>query len=83
MYSVGNSANGGMQKRGMILPFQPLALTFDSISYYVDMPAVSLQGCFSITQINPCNSRTTGVSMYMYINMDASDFAVGNESTRS
>jgi hypothetical protein len=27
-------------KRGMILPFQPLAISFDDIKYYVDMPAV-------------------------------------------
>ncbi|GAB2293475.1 ABC transporter G member 42 [Dionaea muscipula] len=26
-------------KRGMILPFKPLAMSFDSINYYVDMPA--------------------------------------------
>lgn len=28
------------EKRGMILPFQPLAISFDDVSYYVDMPAV-------------------------------------------
>jgi len=28
-------------RRGMVLPFQPLSLAFDHISYYVDMPAVS------------------------------------------
>jgi hypothetical protein len=27
-------------ERGMILPFQPLSISFDDISYYVDMPAV-------------------------------------------
>ncbi|CAM6074535.1 unnamed protein product [Sphagnum tenellum] len=26
-------------QKGMILPFQPLALTFDNMSYFVDMPA--------------------------------------------
>lgn len=26
-------------KKGMILPFQPLALTFEDVSYFVDMPA--------------------------------------------
>ncbi|XP_027344116.1 ABC transporter G family member 35 [Abrus precatorius] len=26
-------------KRGMVLPFQPLAMSFDSVNYYVDMPA--------------------------------------------
>lgn len=27
--------------RGMVLPFQPLWLAFNHISYYVDMPTVS------------------------------------------
>jgi hypothetical protein len=27
-------------RRGMILPFQPLAMSFDSVNYFVDMPAV-------------------------------------------
>eukprot|EP01018_Ginkgo_biloba_P026509 Gb_37006 [translate_table: standard] len=26
-------------KKGMVLPFQPLALAFDNVNYYVDMPA--------------------------------------------
>jgi ABC-type multidrug transport system ATPase subunit len=30
---------GVAPKRGMILPFQPLAISFDDIKYYVDMPA--------------------------------------------
>lgn len=29
------------RKRGMILPFQPLSISFDDVKYYVDMPAVS------------------------------------------
>ena len=29
------------EKRGMILPFQPLSLTFHNMNYYVDMPKVS------------------------------------------
>lgn len=29
------------EARGMVLPFEPLSISFDSISYYVDMPAVS------------------------------------------
>lgn len=28
-------------KRGMVLPFTPLAMSFDSVNYYVDMPPVS------------------------------------------
>jgi len=34
------SATGVAAKRGMVLPFQPLAMSFDSVNYYVDMPAV-------------------------------------------
>jgi hypothetical protein len=29
-------------RRGMILPFQPLAMSFDSVNYFVDMPAVRI-----------------------------------------
>ncbi|CAM6083756.1 unnamed protein product [Calypogeia fissa] len=32
-------ANGVAPKRGMILPFQPLSISFDDVHYYVDMPA--------------------------------------------
>ena len=28
-------------RTGMVLPFQPLSLAFNHVSYYVDMPAVS------------------------------------------
>lgn len=31
------------QKRGMILPFLPLSISFEDLTYYVDMPPVSLQ----------------------------------------
>ena len=27
-------------KRGMILPFLPLSMSFDNVNYYVDMPKV-------------------------------------------
>lgn len=33
---------GNAPRRGMILPFQPLAMSFDSVNYFVDMPAVSI-----------------------------------------
>ncbi|KAJ7963070.1 Pleiotropic drug resistance ABC transporter [Quillaja saponaria] len=32
------SANGVASKKGMVLPFTPLAMSFDSVNYYVDMP---------------------------------------------
>ena len=34
-------ATGVSPKRGMVLPFTPLAMSFDEVNYYVDMPAVS------------------------------------------
>ncbi|KAJ0020425.1 hypothetical protein Pint_32556 [Pistacia integerrima] len=39
------SAVEGDRKKGMILPFQPLTMTFHNVNYYVDMPkAMRLQG---------------------------------------
>lgn len=35
------AANGVAPKRGMVLPFTPLAMSFDEVNYYVDMPPVS------------------------------------------
>ncbi|KAF7135728.1 hypothetical protein RHSIM_Rhsim08G0227200 [Rhododendron simsii] len=32
-------ASGLAPKRGMVLPFTPLAMAFDTVSYFVDMPA--------------------------------------------
>lgn len=29
-------------KRGMVLPFTPLSMSFDEVSYFVNMPPVSL-----------------------------------------
>ncbi|KAL6876399.1 hypothetical protein ACP4OV_012971 [Aristida adscensionis] len=31
-------------RRGMVLPFKPLAMSFDDVNYYVDMPAEMKQG---------------------------------------
>jgi hypothetical protein len=36
------------EQKGMILPFEPLSISFDDISYFVDMPAVS-------NPPSPCN----------------------------
>ncbi|KAH7657666.1 P-loop containing nucleoside triphosphate hydrolase protein [Dioscorea alata] len=34
-----NATNGIAPRRGMVLPFTPLAMSFDEVNYYVDMPA--------------------------------------------
>ena len=36
-----NATNGNAPRRGMVLPFTPLAMSFDEVNYYVDMPVVS------------------------------------------
>ncbi|XP_047270110.1 ABC transporter G family member 31 isoform X2 [Capsicum annuum] len=36
--SKNSESNGKTKKRGMILPFQPLAMTFHNVKYFVDMP---------------------------------------------
>ncbi|XP_057834764.2 ABC transporter G family member 36 [Cryptomeria japonica] len=36
--SVLETATGVSPKRGMILPFQPLAMSFEDVKYFVDMP---------------------------------------------
>ncbi|KAL3616200.1 ABC transporter G member 31 [Castilleja foliolosa] len=40
-----SSGNNGSKMKGMILPFQPLTMTFHNVNYYVDMPKeMSSQG---------------------------------------
>ncbi|XP_050940090.1 pleiotropic drug resistance protein 2-like isoform X3 [Cucumis melo] len=34
-----SNAQDQLQRRGMVLPFQPLSLAFNHVNYYVDMPA--------------------------------------------
>ncbi|GJZ72461.1 ABC transporter G family member 35-like protein [Tanacetum coccineum] len=36
-----NSDDANVRKKGMILPFTPLAMSFDSVNYFVDMPQVT------------------------------------------
>ena len=36
-----NTENNVVDRKGMVLPFEPLSLAFDHMNYYVDMPAVS------------------------------------------
>ncbi|KAK1577774.1 hypothetical protein Q3G72_024687 [Acer saccharum] len=40
------AVNGVAPKRGMVLPFTPLAMSFDSVNYYVDMPAEMKEQAF-------------------------------------
>ncbi|KAF8025631.1 hypothetical protein BT93_F2467 [Corymbia citriodora subsp. variegata] len=38
-HSSHEGAKGVAPKRGMVLPFTPLAMSFDNVNYFVDMPA--------------------------------------------
>ena len=35
------AADNGETQRGMVLPFEPLTMSFDNMHYFVDVPAVS------------------------------------------
>ncbi|KFK42381.1 hypothetical protein AALP_AA2G248800 [Arabis alpina] len=37
--SAAEASSGAATKRGMVLPFTPLAMSFDDVRYFVDMPA--------------------------------------------
>jgi hypothetical protein len=41
-----NNTSKSAVTRGMVLPFQPLSISFDDISYYVDMPVVCYCNCY-------------------------------------
>ncbi|XP_024970012.1 ABC transporter G family member 35-like [Cynara cardunculus var. scolymus] len=38
MHQISKDGNG-VSKKGMVLPFTPLAMSFDNMNYYVDMPS--------------------------------------------
>ena len=41
LHSRSSNSDVNAPRKGMVLPFQPLSLAFNHVSYYVDMPAVS------------------------------------------
>lgn len=43
-----NPAAGVALKRGMVLPFTPLSMSFKEVNYHVDMPAVSSYLSFAL-----------------------------------
>lgn len=49
-------------KRGMVLPFEPYSITFDEISYSVDMPQVIFAA-----KINECLTQDKLVQLSQYI----------------
>lgn len=49
-----NATNGIAPRRGMVLPFTPLAMSFDEVNYYVDMPAVSPSHLAMVSKLLLC-----------------------------
>lgn len=47
--SLVNGPSNNEPRRGMVLPFEPLSLAFNHVSYYVDMPAVSVDAILICT----------------------------------
>jgi len=50
------AANGVAPKRGMVLPFSPLAMSFDSMNYFVDMPPVGINTFYFQPKLNLSNA---------------------------
>lgn len=48
------------RRKGMILPFEPLSITFDNIKYSVDMPQVTEYIYFHVCDPNIDNTYRTG-----------------------
>jgi hypothetical protein len=52
MSSRTKSAKEGSNAKGMILPFQPLTMTFHNVNYFVDMPKVGGLEVSNLTNLN-------------------------------
>lgn len=50
------AAIGVAPKRGMVLPFTPLAMSFDTVNYFVDMPPVRINILLIHAQMLSTNS---------------------------
>jgi ABC-type multidrug transport system ATPase subunit len=53
-----NNTSKSAVTRGMVLPFQPLSISFDDISYYVDMPVEMKQDGFTETRLKLLSNIT-------------------------
>ena len=56
--------DGGETQRGMVLPFEPLTMSFDNMHYFVDVPAVGgsglTWGCNGVLCKGGASCRTNG-----------------------
>lgn len=50
---MSDAKQGKSEKKGMILPFKPLTMTFHNVNYYVDMPKVRFTSLFRFCRISP------------------------------
>lgn len=49
-------------KRGMVLPFTPLTMSFDNVNYYVDMPKVRPNTQIIVTLIKCAELKNINVT---------------------
>lgn len=49
--SESEGGRGSSAKKGMILPFQPLTMTFHNVNYFVDMPKVGFSRIYLILEV--------------------------------
>ncbi|KAJ4821925.1 hypothetical protein Tsubulata_041743 [Turnera subulata] len=59
--SFQEAAIGVAPKRGMVLPFTPLAMSFDSVNYYVDMPAIFVDEVMELVELENLKDALVGL----------------------
>ncbi|XP_042438786.1 ABC transporter G family member 42-like isoform X2 [Zingiber officinale] len=56
-----NSATGVAPMRGMILPFTPLSMSFDEVSYFVDMPPKFVDEVMDLVELGNLKDAIVGL----------------------
>ncbi|KAK8651051.1 hypothetical protein V6N13_140667 [Hibiscus sabdariffa] len=52
---------GVAPKRGMVLPFTPLAMSFDTVNYYVDMPPIFVDQVMELVELDNLKDAIVGL----------------------
>ncbi|TKY58468.1 Pleiotropic drug resistance protein 1 [Spatholobus suberectus] len=76
--SLSNEENGGSssvetkenRKRGMILPFEPYSVTFDEVTYSVDMPQMFVEEVMELIELNPIRNAIVGLPSINYLSAE-------------
>ncbi|KAJ4825748.1 hypothetical protein Tsubulata_042318 [Turnera subulata] len=54
-------ASGVAAKKGMVLPFTPLAMSFDSVKYFVDMPSLFVDQVMELVELDNLKDAIVGL----------------------